>query len=206
MAKLRLSKSSLTQQRSQLQLYQKLLPSLDLKRRQLTVEYEKAKRELARAQSAVEELDARIGRELPMLAGTDVELSGLVRMTGFELTEENVVGVRLPLLERIECEVADYSFLAAAPWVDALVQRLRDAAAERVRAEVAARRVRILQQAVRRTTQRVNLFDRILIPEARKNIKRIRIFLGDQERDAVIRSKLAKAKQPSESAVMESEA
>jgi V/A-type H+-transporting ATPase subunit D len=71
---------------------------------------------------------------------------------------------------------------------------------------VAARRARILQQAVRRTTQRVNLFDRILIPEARKNIKRIQIFLGDQERDAVIRSKLAKGKKPIASSVMESEA
>ena len=49
-------------------------------------------------------------------------------------------------------------------------------------------------RAVRRITQRVNLFEKILIPNAQKNIQRIRIFLGDAERSAVVRSKLAKAK------------
>jgi V/A-type H+-transporting ATPase subunit D len=59
---------------------------------------------------------------------------------------------------------------------------------------VAAERVRRLEQAVRRTTQRVNLFDKILIPTTKKNIKRIQIFLGDTERAAVVRSKIAKAR------------
>jgi len=194
MAKLKLSKSSLVQQRSQLQLYQKLLPSLDLKRRQLTVEYEKAKQELARAQAAIEELDTKIGNELPMLAGAGVDLSGLVKITGFIVVEENVVGVRLPRFERIECEVADYALLVVAPWVDVLVARLQDAAEQQIRAQIADERVRILQQAVRRVTQRVNLFDRILIPTAKKNIKRIQIYLGDLEREAVVRSKLVKEK------------
>jgi V/A-type H+-transporting ATPase subunit D len=79
--------------------------------------------------------------------------------------------------------------------VDVLVDRLREAAALRIRAEVAGERVRILSQAVRRVTQRVNLFERILIPNAKRNIQRIQIFLGDIERAAVVTSKLAKAKQ-----------
>jgi V/A-type H+-transporting ATPase subunit D len=81
------------------------------------------------------------------------------------------------------------------PWVDALVQRLKDAAEQRVRAKIATERVEIIDKAVRRVTQRVNLFDKILIPGAQKNIKRIQIFLGDTERTAVINSKLAKGKQ-----------
>ena len=194
MAKLKLSKSALSQQRTQLQLYGKLLPSLDLKRRQLTVEREKARQEKDRSRAAVDELERTIGGELPMVANTDLDLRGLVRMTGFELGQENVVGVRLPVLERIECEVAEYSLLARPAWVDVLVQRLKDAAEQRMRVRVATERVRILEQAVRRTTQRVNLFERILIPEAKRNIQRIQIFLGDQDRDAVVRSKLAKGR------------
>ena len=184
MAKLKLSKSALQQERTQLGLYQRTLPSLDLKRRQLTVELTKALREHAAAERAVEELETNIGQQLPMLANPD-----------FELGEQNVVGVRLPVLERIECSVADYSLLATPAWMDALVQRLRDAAEQRTLLAVAGERIRILAQQEKRVTQRVNLFDKILIPTAKENIQRIQIFLGDAERAAVVGSKLAKGKQ-----------
>ena len=175
MAKLRLSKQSLHQQQEQLKLYKRLLPSLDLKRRQLTVETQKAQAEYEAAKSAVEALETRIGEELAMLADEEFQLGGLVELTGYKVGEQNVVGVRLPILESIECRVADYSRLASPPWVDVLVQRLGDAAEQRLRADIAGQRVDILRQQVRRITQRVNLFDKILIPTAQRNIQRIRI-------------------------------
>ena len=195
MAKLKLSKSALAQERSQLKLYERTLPSLDLKRRQLSVELAKAKQQLIETRRATDELERNIGQQLPMLANTDIELSGLVQMTDFELVEENVVGVRLPLLKQIHCTVADYSLLAKPAWVDVLVARLRDAAELRTQVLVAEERVRILEYQEKRVTQRVNLFDKILIPTAKRNIQRIQIFLGDAERAAVVRSKIAKAKQ-----------
>jgi len=202
MAKLKLSKSALQQERNQLKLYQRTLPSLDLKRRQLTVELAKARREYGEAQQAVDELETTIGQQLPMLANPDVEVAGLVTMTDFDMGEENVVGVRLPILNRIECSVADYSMLAKPAWVDVLVERLKDAAEQRTRVLVAAERVRILEVQEKRVTQRVNLFDKILIPNAKQNIQRIQIFLGDAERAAVVRSKLAKGKQAKQRAAL----
>jgi len=193
-AKVKLSKNELARQRNQLKLYSKLLPSLDLKRRQLTIEQDKARNELEATRRAVDELETHIGAELPMVANRDIEVSGLVTMTAFELGEENVVGVRLPRLDRIDCAIADYSLAAKPAWVDILVARLRDAAEQRTRVQVAEERVALLGQAVRRTTQRVNLFERVLIPEAKETIKRIMIHLGDQERSAVANSKLTKAK------------
>jgi V/A-type H+-transporting ATPase subunit D len=195
MAGLKLSKSGLAEQRAQLDLCKRTLPSLDLKRRQLTVELAKARRAEAEARAAVDAMETRIGEELPMLANPDIEVRGLVKMTAFELDEENVVGVRLPRLNRVECEVADYSLLARPAWVDLVVDRLKEVAEERTRLLVLAERVRILELHERRTTQRVNLFEQILIPTAKRNIQRIQIFLGDAERAAVVRSKLAKAKQ-----------
>lgn len=192
MARLKLSKNSLQQQREQMKLNQRLLPSLDLKRRQLTVELAKSREEYERARQAVENLDMKIGEELPMLANPEIELSGLVKMTSFSLEEENVVGVKLPLLEKIETEIAEYSLLVKPAWIDVLVERLKAAAEARVRVRIAEQRVKILQHAVRRMTQRVNLFDKILIPQAKKNIQRILIFLGDQERAAVSNAKLTK--------------
>ena len=194
MAKVKLSKHALQKERENLQLYQRLLPSLDLKRRQLSMEYEKARRAQAQAQREADELEAKIGAELPMLANTDVDLNGLVKVKNMHLGQENIVGVKLPVVDELEYEVADYSLLTKPAWVDVAVVRLKDAAQSRIEVTIAAERVRILDRAVRRVTQRVNLFDRILIPSAKDNIKRIQIFLGDIERDAVVRSKIAKGK------------
>ena len=87
MAKLKLSKSALQQERNQLKLYQRTLPSLDLKRRQLTVELAKPRQALAAARQAVDELETHIGEQLPMLANPDIKVSGLVQMTDFERSQ-----------------------------------------------------------------------------------------------------------------------
>jgi V/A-type H+/Na+-transporting ATPase subunit D len=195
MAKLKLSKHALHEQQEQLKLYQRLLPSLDLKRRQLTMEVKKAQDAYEAAQSAVDALETRIGEELPMLADEEFRLGGLVQLKSYKVIEQNVVGVKLPFLDSIECAVADYSRLSTPPWVDTLVQRLKDATEQRMRAEIAGERKNILQVQVRRITQRVNLFEKILIPTAKQNIQKIRIFLGDAERASVVTSKLAKKKQ-----------
>jgi len=195
MARLKLSKQALHHQQEQLKLYKRLLPSLDLKRRQLTVEAQKAQDEYTDALSVLEALETRIGEELPMLADEELKLQSLVVVSGYKKGEQNVVGVRLPILEFLDCEVADYSFLGTPPWIDLLVQRLKDAKTCQLQAEIAAERLEILRVQVRRVTQRVNLFEKILIPTAHKNIQRLRIYLGETERSAVVTSKLAKSKQ-----------
>jgi V/A-type H+-transporting ATPase subunit D len=195
MAKLKLSKQSLHHQQEQLKLYKRLLPSLDLKRRQLTMEAQKAQQEHAAAVAQIDALETRIGEELPMLADEGLHLHDLVVVKGYKLGEQNIVGVRLPVLESLDCQVAEYSPLATPAWLDILVQRLKDAKTCRLRAEIAAQRLDILRLQLRRVTQRVNLFDKILIPTAHSNIQRIRIYLGETERAAVVTSKLAKSKQ-----------
>ncbi|HEY8036816.1 MAG TPA: V-type ATP synthase subunit D [Methylobacter sp.] len=195
MAKLKLSKQSLHHQQEQLKLYKRLLPSLDLKRRQLTMESQKAQEEHTAAVAQIDALETRIGEELPMLADEGLHLHDLVVVKGYKLGEQNIVGVRLPVLESLDCQVAEYSPLATPAWIDILVQRLKDAKTCRLRAEIAAQRLDILRLQLRRVTQRVNLFDKILIPTAHRNIQRIRIYLGETERAAVVTSKLAKSKQ-----------
>ena len=148
----------------------------------------------AQARAEVDRLSARIEEQLPMLANREIDVSGLVRFLSAQIREENVVGVRVPALVSVECVVQPYSMLAKPHWVDVLVERLKQAVEAHTQVQVAAERVRRLDRAVRRTTQRVNLFEKILIPDAKKNIRTIQIFLGDAERAATVRSKLAKAK------------
>src|SRR5690606_27962987 len=94
----------------------------------------------------------------------------------------------------VDVRVAEYSTLAMPFWVDTLTGAVSTAVALRIRRQVEEKRVRLLERAVRRVTQRVNLFDKVLIPTARRNIQRITVYLADAERAAVVRSKIAKAR------------
>lgn len=197
MARISLSKSSLQKEHAQLKLYQKMLPSLDLKRQQLTIELAKAKAEYEAILLRLKELRDLTSEQLPMIAHEKIELSGLVKMESVEVGIENVVGVRLPLLKELKCSVKSYSVFVKPFWVDILVERLKEAAELSARIGVAEERVKILTVAKRRISQRVNLFDKVLIPSVKSNIKRIVTYLGDMERTSVVRSKIAKKKQPS---------
>jgi V/A-type H+-transporting ATPase subunit D len=193
MAKIALNKSVLHRQHEELSLYERLLPSLDLKRMQLTGELKRARDRLAMEQAEVERERDRIADQLPMLANREIDLSGLVRVESVQIEEENVVGVKLPVLVRVGFVVEHYSMLAKPHWVDVFVEELQGMVELRARVEVAKERVRRLERAVRRVTQRVNLFEKVLIPAAKENIKRIQTFLADAERTAVVRSKITKA-------------
>jgi V/A-type H+/Na+-transporting ATPase subunit D len=193
MAKLALSKSGLQKEKQQLKLYKRLLPSLDLKRMQLTAEHARAKTEMENLQRQTETTMAEACEQLPMLANEDVDLTGLVKIDRFECGEESIVGVRIPILREIVFSVPDYSMLAKPHWVDAYIAQMKKVVELKIRLSLMGQRVERLGRAVRRITQHVNLFEKILIPAAKKNIQKIQIVLGDAERSAVVRSKLAKS-------------
>ena len=194
MAKVALNKSSLAQQRNQLKLFQRFLPSLDLKRQQLLTEQKKAQQQLAEAETEIKELTDSLTGLMEPLGAYAIELTGLVTIDSVVVDEENIVGARLPIAREVKFKTAPYSMLAKPFWVDFLVEYLQRMCTMRVHLQVRQERVKRLNQQVRRITQRVNLFEKVLIPRAQENIKRIRIGLGEEERSAVVRSKIAKKK------------
>lgn len=194
MARVSLNKSTLTRQTKQLKAYQEFLPSLDLKRRQLIAEQRKARRALAEIQDALSEIEMAVRTGLPMLSNYRIDLTAIARLSGVDLGEENVLGTRLPVIQAVHVEVRPYGLLAKPHWVDRLVDLLRKALELRVAQQIAGRRLFLLDAAVKTVTQRVNLFDKVLIPRTRQNIRKIRIYLSDGERAGVVRAKLAKAK------------
>ena len=200
MAAVALSKSSLQQQHNKLRLFQRFLPSLELKRQQLTAEYKQATQVLAEAQQGADQASHSLTALLPILGSSSMKLSGLVRARRIDVAEEDVLGLRLPTLRGVEFDVADYSLLATPFWIDDLVTCLKEVVTYRIRLQVYRQRVARMQAAVRRVTQRVNLFEKVLIPNAKRNIAHIQIFLSDVERAAVVTSKIAKAKRALERA------
>jgi len=198
MAKVSLSKSSLSHQTQQLKSYQQFLPSLDLKRKQLMGERARAQAERRAVDERLAAARQQVAATLPMLGNEELDLAGLVQVEQVELGRENVVGTWLPALETLRVAVRPYGYISKPHWLEPLIEALTDSARLRVEALVAERRVALLEAAVRTVTQRVNLFDKVLIPQTRANIKRIRIALSDAERAAVVRSKIAKKKRAAE--------
>lgn len=194
MARLSLTKASLTKQKQQLKTFEDVLPSLDLKRRQISAERAKAREKLAQTQQKLEELESAIAKELPMLSNDLINLQGLVKVTSVDLVQENVMGTWLPKVNQVQIEVDDYALLSKPFWVDRLVELLRIALEANIERQVGQQRVKLLNQAERVITQRFNLFDKVLIPKTKANIKKIQIYLADAERAGVVNSKLAKRK------------
>jgi len=194
MVRLSLNKATLNQESAQLKRFKQYLPSLDLKRQQLMVERSKAIAQLTKTQQQIECCYATVKEQLPMLSSEHIGLNDLVTVSQVEIGEENVVGVKLPFVKQLEIQSSPYSLLSKPHWVDVLVIKLKEMLQLQVQLKVDKKRLEILQQAVKKVTQRVNLFDKVLIPKAQKNIRTIRIFLSDTERAAVVRAKITKQK------------
>ena len=194
MAKAVLSKSGLQKERENLRLYRKVLPSLDLKRRQLLGERRRAEIEAEKVREEYEGFAEDVIRQLPMLGAGVVDISELLKIKSIDRGLENLVGVKVPVLRGVEFEIADYPLLGKPHWVDLAIKRLQEYAERKLRYDLALERVECIREAARKITQRVNLFERILIPGAEENIKKIQIYLADAERAAVVQSKIAKTK------------
>ncbi|MBZ9567058.1 V-type ATP synthase subunit D [Modicisalibacter tunisiensis] len=189
-----LNKSSLSRLERQRTLYRRYLPALEMKQRTLLIQRQQSAERLATLRERAKRQQATVGRELPMLADTDVPLEGLVRVATLRLGRENRVGVSLPTLAELTLERTPYDRLAQPHWIDTLVERLETRLRLEVETRIETRRLARLDEAVRTVTQRVNLFAKVMIPRLEKAIARIELYLADQERAAVVRAKLAKRK------------
>lgn len=207
---LALNKTTLKQQRDQLKTFKKFLPSLDLKRQQLLAALKIARAELAETLNAYDAFGEKVARTYPLLGSSTARtrnLASLIRVRSVKIGEENLVGTRLPVAEEVEFDLTNYSRMVMPFWVDLMVENLKEIAKLKILKQVRQERVNRLEYASRRITQRVNLFEKVLIPQAERNIRKIVIFLSDQERAAVVRSKIAKKKsQESDESLSELEA
>ncbi len=197
MAKKKIKKTcpELKRYRDALTRYERFLPMLKLKQQQLQLTLQQVARLRREAQEQVRAARARMDpyrRVLRDVAGVNVR--ALARPAEVRTAERNIAGVRVPEVEGVRFGPAEYSLFATPPWVDRALADLRDLSEKRARAEVLDRQHELLSRALTKIIQRVNLFEKVLIPQAREAIRVIRIQLGEEQTAAVGRSKLAKAK------------
>ncbi|MGR8931373.1 MAG: V-type ATP synthase subunit D [Gammaproteobacteria bacterium] len=192
MAKLSLNKASLHKESGKLKRYRQYLPSLELKRQKLVVERAKGWSQFEATKRRIAECQRYIAELLPMVSYRDIDLTGLVTIKNVHIGKENIVGINLPVLESFELVNKAYSLYLKPHWVDALVVQLRVMLELQLQHRVEQQRLALLNIAVKKVTQKVNLFDKVLIPRTEQNIRKIRIFLSDAERADVVRSKITK--------------
>ena len=106
----------------------------------------------------------------------------------------NIAGVTIPTFEGADFARGDYDLYEAPLWIDIAAHHMERAMLLDLEAEVLEEQVRLLEAELRSTAQRVNLFEKVKIPETKENIKKISIYMADQQVNAVVRSKISKRK------------
>ncbi|HPM76161.1 MAG TPA: V-type ATP synthase subunit D [bacterium] len=200
--KIKLTRPELKAQREVLARYERYLPTLKLKQQQLQISVLEAAAKQQRAQTAVRECENEIAPYRPLLrAPAGIDLAELTTPAEVVTETTNVAGVGVPLFIEAVFDEPRYSLFATAPWVDRAVHDLRRLESRQAEALVLHEEVQILHRELRRVNQRLNLFEKVMIPRTKEAIRRIRIYLGDEQTAAVGRAKIAKAKQASKRTV-----
>ena len=137
-----------------------------------------------------------------ILAGaTDENLvAGLVQVKRVNTGSANIAGVAIPTFESIETAVKDIDLWATPAWVDDAVKATTGILALQCERAVYEEQKRLVTIELQTTSQRVNLFEKVKIPECKEAIRLIKIALGDEQTSAVTRGKIAKGRTPKEDA------
>lgn len=194
MAKIKLTKNEQKVQKDALKMYQRYLPTLTLKKQQLQTEIRtidaRAKEVRAKRVALEKEFQAWIA----VFGEEDAFKPGMVTVKNIKKSTGNIAGVEIPVYEGADFGRGDYDLFETPLWIDLAADRMEKALSLDLEADVLDEQVRLLSAELRTTTQRVNLFEKVMIPETKANIKKISVYLGDQQVAAVVRSKISKKK------------
>ncbi|OQB94662.1 MAG: V-type ATP synthase subunit D [Spirochaetes bacterium ADurb.Bin110] len=198
MGKIKLTKNELKKKRDELKMYERYLPTLQLKKQQLQVEVRsvQTRMEELQAQKTTLEQDASSWMAVftEQSAARAQEGEPLLKVRSISTDTGNIAGVAIPVFLGAEFDHKDYDLYVTPLWVDAALKLLERLVRTKIELDIVSRQKELLSQELRITTQRVNLFEKVKIPETIANIRKIRIYLGDQETAQVVRGKIAKRK------------
>lgn len=193
MPRIKHTKTELKAQRDALKRFKRYLPTLLLKKQQLQLEVRQVEAQFERKREEERRLMDDVGVWVRLFA-EPAGLDELLRVRAIRTAEGNIAGVNIPLLEGVEFERKAPDLFTSRSWVDDGLDALERAIRLKAELGVLREQLRLLGEELRTTTQRVNLFEKVKIPECGENIRVIRIFLGDEQTADVVRGKIAKGR------------
>ena len=194
MAKIKLTKNELKVQKDALKMYKRYLPTLMLKKQQLQSEIRTIDAKAKAVRQARIELEKEFNDWIAVFGEQDAFKPEMVTVKNIKKGFGNIAGVTIPVYEGADFSRGDYDLYETPLWIDMAADRMEKALSLDLEAEVLDEQVRLLSVELRTTTQRVNLFEKVKIPETKANIKKITVYLGDEQVAAVVRSKISKKK------------
>ena len=193
--KIKLNKTELKNQKDLLKQREEFLPVLELKKQQLQLVVDSISPQIETWQAKIAETLTRLRHWSQFLTEpTDLPLEKLCEVAEVRTERENVAGVDVPAMKEVLFAEVTYDLFATPPWMDSAREELRLLRAAVEEVGILEQRRRLLSEELRQTTIRVNLFEKIKIPQHRQNIKKIKIYLGDQEVASISIAKIAKGK------------
>jgi V/A-type H+/Na+-transporting ATPase subunit D len=192
--KVKYNKTALKAQRDGLAKYQKFLPILQLKKMQLQIVLRQLEPQI---EAKVQELSVAAEGIRPwsrLLSDALVDINDFLKIEEVRVEMDNIAGVEVPEFREVVFRETPYSLFATPSWLDTAIEAVRHLVSIREEIRALRKKETLIREELRTTTQRCNLFEKKLIPELKENIRKIKIFLGDQETAAVGRAKIAKAK------------
>ena len=196
MAKVKLTKTELKAQTDALKRFQRFLPMLQLKKQQLQSEIAgivaKAESVSARERAVRDGLNKWVG----LFATDESSLEGLVKVKKINTGKANIAGVEIPTFSSVDTDVREIDAWATPAWVDDAVEVTTQILSLQCERQVYEEQRRLVMEELRQTSQRVNLFEKVKIPQCKEAIRVIKIALGDEQTAAVTRGKIAKSRVP----------
>jgi len=193
MQKVKLTKNELKKQKDALKRFLHYLPTLQLKKQQLQAEILK----IQKAIDDVERENAKFRHGLQCwvdVFSEQLDLEGILKVKEVKTSLGNIAGIDMPVFEEVVFEEKDYDFMKYPLWVDFGLEAVKKAVELAQKRKVLEKQLMLVREELRVTTQRVNLFEKVKIPQTNENIRKIRIYLGDLQTASVVRGKIAKAK------------
>lgn len=196
MADVKLTKNALREQQTNLNQLNRYLPTLQLKKAMLQTQVIEVKHEIMSLENAFNEEKRRVEKFSDLLGSSGIGLkpSEVAMVEKVEKNFENIAGVEVPELVKVHFQPLNYSLFDTPSWLDSVIEGIRHLMISKEKINVAEEKKEALEKELREVSIRVNLFEKVLIPRAKANIKKIKIFLGDQELAAVAQAKAAKRK------------
>lgn len=194
MAKIKLTKNELKVQKDALKMYRRYLPTLMLKKQQLQAEIRTIEANALAVRKAREDLERGFDAWIAVFSETDAFPHDVVTVSNIRKGCGNIAGVAIPTFLGADFARGDYDFYDTPLWVDIAADHMEQAILLDLEAEVLDEQVQLLEEELFTTSQRVNLFEKVKIPETEENIRKISIYLADQQVSAVVRSKISKRK------------
>ena len=192
MATIKLTKNELKAQKDSLKMYKRYLPTLTLKKQQLQTEIRSIDQKAKEVREKRKALEAEFSKWIAVFGEQDAFKPDMVTVKNIRKGTGNIAGVTIPIYEGADFSRGDYDLYSTPLWIDLAADRMEKALSYDLEADVLDEQVRLLSKELRTTTQRVNLFEKVKSPETKANIKKITVYLGDQQVAAVVRGKISK--------------